>query len=110
MLYTLTKAIASALIILLVTWFSKKSPVLGGWIAALPLVSLLSAFWLSLEQPKSREIADFLTGVLWGLIPTAFLLLIIVICLRHHVSFHWSLLFGIGLWGVITWFFRVLQS
>jgi len=29
MLYTLTKAIASALIILLVTWFGKKSPCSG---------------------------------------------------------------------------------
>jgi uncharacterized membrane protein (GlpM family) len=110
MFYTMAKAIVSALIILLVTWFGKKSPVFGGWIAALPLVSLLSAFWLSLEQQRSREIADFLTGVLWGLIPTALLLLIIVTCLRHQVSFHLSLLFGIGLWGIITWFFRVFQS
>jgi Protein of unknown function (DUF3147) len=95
---------------MLFTLFAKKFPTFGGWIAALPLVSLLSAFWLSLEQQRSREIADFLTGVLWGLIPTALLLLVTVICLRYHVSFYLSLLFGIGLWGIFTWFFHIFQS
>lgn len=69
MLFTLTKAVVSALIILFVTWIAKKLPTFGGWIAALPLVSLLSAFWLSLGGQNYREIADFLTGVLWGLLP-----------------------------------------
>lgn len=74
MLFTLVKALVSALVILFVTWLANRSPTFGGWIAALPLVSLLSAFSLSVGQQSSRQIADFLTGVLWGLIPTAFLL------------------------------------
>lgn len=110
MLFTLAKALVSALVILFVTWLADRSPTFGGWIAALPLVSLLSAFWLSVGQQSSKQIADFLTGVLWGLIPTALLLLVIVLCLRYHVSFLLSLFIGIGIWGVITCLVQVSQN
>nr|WP_108023365.1 DUF3147 family protein [Melghirimyces profundicolus] len=110
MLFILIKALVSATVILFVTWLANRSPTFGGWIAALPLVSLLSAFWLSLGKQSSREIADFLTGVLWGLIPTALLLLVIVLFLRYHVSFLLSLFIGISIWGVITYLVQAPQN
>lgn len=39
----LVKALVSALVVLAVNLISRRAPTLGGWIAALPIISLLSA-------------------------------------------------------------------
>ncbi|WP_018131194.1 DUF3147 family protein [Effusibacillus pohliae] len=97
------KVIVSALIILAVNWLAKKNPALAGWVAALPVISLLSAVWLAADERSRAEIADFLQGVAWGLIPTGLMLTVIVIALRSGFNLFFSFLFGVGVWFVYTW-------
>jgi F0F1-type ATP synthase assembly protein I len=97
------KILVSASVIALVTEIAKRSPVAGGWIAALPLVSLISAVWLAVDQKSGREIADFLRGVVWGLIPTAIMLIVIIFGLRYRLPFVTAALLGMAIWGAYTW-------
>ena len=76
----------SALIIGIVSTMAKKHPLWAGWIAALPLVTLLSIAWLLPSHPRSAEITRLISGVLLGMIPTALLLMTTWISVKKGVG------------------------
>ncbi|MCL6445556.1 MAG: DUF3147 family protein, partial [Alicyclobacillus sp.] len=100
MLVTVVKVIVSALIVALVTTISKQYPGIGGWIAALPIISILSAAWLAVGHQSSEDVSRFLIGVLKGLVPTAMLLIAMVMFLRRGWTFPGALGLAIVIWGV----------
>ena len=93
------KGLISALIISTVTAIAQRHPSMAGWIAALPLVSILTVLWLVLGHQPTPNIINFLSGVLKGLIPTAVLLFVVLICLRRGLPFIGALLAAIFVWG-----------
>jgi len=95
------KLFSSALIIACVTELAKKFPLYGGIIAALPLISLLSIFWLTVQGKTVKQIQTFTMGVILGLPATIVLLLVVYMMLKHSFSFILSLFAGIIVWGVI---------
>lgn len=96
---TVLKVIVSAFVVAAVTAVAKQHPGIGGWIAALPIVSILSAAWLVMGHQPSTEVSSFLIGVLKGLIPTAILLLAVVMFLRRGWPFSASIGVAIVIWG-----------
>lgn len=98
---TLVKVIVSALIVAAVTAVAKHhpGPGIGGWIAALPIISILSAIWLVTGNQSSLEVARFLTGVLKGLLPTAILLVIVIVFLKRGWPFIGALGMAFAVWG-----------
>lgn len=53
-MYSMIKILMSALIIAGVTEMAKRFPTYGGIVAALPIVSLLSIVWLSVQGEKRK--------------------------------------------------------
>ncbi|MDQ0219720.1 DUF3147 family protein [Peribacillus cavernae] len=96
----LVKTIISSIIIAAVTLIAKQYPKYGGIIAALPLVSLLSLFWLYLQGEPTKHLGNFLFGVLYGLPGTIILILIVALSLKYSLPFLMSLLLGISGWLV----------
>lgn len=70
MLWIITKYFSTAAIIVLITETAKRSDKLGGLIAALPLVTLLSLIWLHIEQQPSSKIANHAWYTFWYVLPT----------------------------------------
>jgi len=99
---TFSKIGVSVLVLVVINGVAQSNPPLAGWIAATPVVSMLSVGWLAIDQKNSEQIADFLFGVLIGLIPTALYLAIFAAGLRRGLPI--SLAFGCGvlIWGVLT--------
>ncbi|MBO8171673.1 MAG: DUF3147 family protein [Bacillaceae bacterium] len=95
------KIIISALIIGVVTEIARRFPTWGGIMAALPLVSLLSLFWLSVQGQSPEEMSRFARGVLWGFPATAVLLYLVSVGLKHSLSLYMSVFLGISAWGVL---------
>lgn len=83
-MHFLVKIIVSALIIGVITEVAKHYSTIGGFIAALPLVSLLSLFWISFEGGNKQELSQFALGVLYGF-TSALLLFIVYIGLKIHL-------------------------
>ncbi|HDX9590795.1 TPA: DUF3147 family protein [Bacillus pseudomycoides] len=106
----LIKVIVSALIIGGVTEIAKHFSTLGGFIAALPLISLLSLFWISVEGGSREKLSDFALGVLYGFPASALLLFIVYLGLRNSFSLGNSILFGIGVWGIVLACQRFFQT
>ncbi|AYK66344.1 DUF3147 family protein [Bacillus subtilis subsp. subtilis] len=99
----LSKVIISALIIGFVTEISKRHPTYGDIIAALPLVSLLSLFWMQIQS-------QFASGVLTGIPATVCLLAILAFLLKIHVPFWFALCVGILGWAMFLWMQKIFLN
>jgi hypothetical protein len=78
------KMMVSALVIGGINVIAQTNPKLAGWMTALPVVSLLSVGWLMIDRKNNAEIAIFIIGVLYGLLPTAAVLFIMVLLIGYH--------------------------
>ncbi|KPB06282.1 DUF3147 family protein [Bacillus sp. CHD6a] len=105
-MYLLAKILVSALIIGVVTEIARHFPTYGGIIAALPLVSLLSIIWLSVQGESSESLSKFALGVLSGFPATAVLLLIVYMSLKQSINLYVSITFGISGWLI----FLIIQQ
>ncbi|MDM5187964.1 DUF3147 family protein [Bacillus sp. DX4.1] len=106
----LVKVLASAFIIGGVTELAKHYSTIGGFIAALPLISLLSLFWISVEGGSKQDLSQFALGVLYGFPASALLLLIVYFGLRNAFSLSTSVLFGVGVWCILLACQRIFQA
>ena len=97
-MFTVLKILISALIIGVITEIAHRFPTVGGIIAALPLVSLLSLFWLSFQGNSAEELSKFAMGVLWGFPATAILILIVALLLRYSFPLSLAILLGVVGW------------
>ncbi|WP_374109818.1 DUF3147 family protein [Priestia aryabhattai] len=105
-MYSIIKILMSALSIAGITEMAKRFPTYGGIVAALPIVSLLSIVWLSVQGEKKEVVSQFTLGVLYGLPGTILLLAVVYICLKNSLHLFMSLSIGVVCWGM----FLVLQK
>lgn len=56
--------------VVLISEIAKRSDKLGGLIAALPLVTLLTLIWLFIENQSTEKIANHAWYTFWYVIPT----------------------------------------
>ena len=102
-MFTTVKIIVSTIIIGIITEISRRYPQQGGIIAALPIVSVLSIFWLYIQGEHKETLSKFALGVAWGIPATVVMLLIIGMALRH--SFHLFVSIGLGIIGWLIFLF-----
>lgn len=77
MQYLIVKYLITASVIVLVSEFAKRSGKLGGLLAALPLVTVLTLIWLFVEKQPDSKIANHAYYTFWYVIPTLSMLLLL---------------------------------
>ena len=107
MIYLLTKATLSGLIIMIISEVARRSPGLGGLIASLPLVSVLAIMWLWRDTHDTARIAKHSEATFWFVLPSLPMFLVFPALLRHGVDF-WIALAGsslltIALYSLTIW-------
>lgn len=70
MQYLIVKYLITAGVVVLVSELAKRSDKLGGLVAALPLVTVLTLIWLYVEQQPMSKIANHAWYTFWYVIPT----------------------------------------
>ena len=70
MQYLMVKYLLTAGVVVLVSELAKRSDKLGGLVAALPLVTVLTLIWLYVEQQPVSKIANHAWYTFWYVIPT----------------------------------------
>ncbi len=70
MTYIIIKYLITAGVVVLVSELAKASDKLGGFIAALPLVTLLALIWLHVENQPIVKLANHAYYTFWYVIPT----------------------------------------
>ena len=70
MAWLITKYLITAGIVVVVSEAAKRSDRLGGFIAALPLVTVLTLIWLHLEQQPESKVSNHAWYTFWYVVPT----------------------------------------
>jgi uncharacterized membrane protein (GlpM family) len=70
MTWIVIKYLLTAAVVVLVSEFAKRSDKLGGFVAALPLVTLLALIWLHVEDQPQEKIANHAWYTFWYVLPT----------------------------------------
>ena len=70
MTWIITKYLLTAGMVVFISEVAKRSDRLGGFIAALPLMTLLTLVWLYIENQPEEKIANHAYYTFWYVIPT----------------------------------------
>ena len=70
MAWIITKYFLTAAVVVLVSELAKRSDKLGGFVAALPLVTVLALIWLYVEKQPQEKIANHAWYTFWYVVPT----------------------------------------
>ena len=107
MLYALTKALISGAIVAAASEVAKRSPTYGALIVSLPLISLLTMFWLWRDTGDNERIAALSEGAFWLVLPTLPMFLVLPALLRNGVTFPVSIALAcvltVGLYLLTAW-------
>jgi F0F1-type ATP synthase assembly protein I len=77
------KYLVTAGMVVLVSEFAKRSDKLGGLIAALPLVTILTLVWLHVEKQPAAKVANHAWYTFWYVIPTLPMFLVFPVLLER---------------------------
>lgn len=70
MSWLITKYFVTAAVVVLISELAKRSDRLGGLVAALPMVTLLTLIWLYVEKQPEQKIANHAWYTFWYVVPT----------------------------------------
>jgi len=90
MKWLLVKYAITAGLVVLISEIAKRSDRLGGFIAALPTITILTLIWLFIEGQSHEKIANHAYYTFWYVIPT----------LPMFALFPWFLS-RLGFWGAL---------
>lgn len=107
MQYLIMKYLITAGLVVVVSEFAKRSDKLGGLIAALPLVTVLTLIWLYVEQQPTNKIANHAYYTFWYVLPTLPMFLLFPYLLPR-LGFVFSLLASMALTIVVFFLFALL--
>ena len=106
MTWIITKYVITAAIIVIVTEAAKRNDRLGGFIAALPLVTVLALIWLHVERQPMAKIANHAWYTFWFVLPTLPMFLAFP-ALSPRVGFWPALATGLAITLACFWIFAI---
>ena len=104
--YYITKIVISVLLIIAISEIAKRSTLLGGILASVPLVSVLAMIWLYVETRDIERVAVLSSSVFWLVIPSLALFLILPVLLKKGLQFYISL--GLSLTITVICYFIMI--
>ena len=91
MIYYIIKVVISATLIVAISEVSKKSSLIGGILASVPLLSVLGMIWLYIDTQSTEKVSQFSSSVFWLVIPSLSLFIILPILLKMKMHFYLAL-------------------
>ncbi len=92
----LVRALLSGVLVAIIALVARRSPGLGGLIAAIPLVSTLAMIWIWVDTQDREAVAAFSLSAFWYFLPTVPMFVIIPLLLRQGTDFWLALGCGVG--------------
>jgi hypothetical protein len=90
MSWIITKYLITAAMVVAISEVAKRSDRLGGLIAALPLVTILTLVWLHVENQSEEKIGNHAAYTFWYVLPTLPMFLLFPYLLPK-LGFWWSM-------------------
>jgi uncharacterized membrane protein (GlpM family) len=91
-LYYVIKVLISSLLIVLISEIAKKSGLLAGLLASIPLVSFLAIIWLYIETKDIEKIRSLSIDIFWLVLPSLSFFIVFPFLLGRNMRFGWAML------------------
>lgn len=97
MAYTAIKVLLTAVLVVAISEVAKRSTLLGGILASLPITSLLAFVWLYGETGDVGKVASLSYSIFWYVLPSLVLFVVLPVLLARGFDFWLSLAIACGL-------------
>ena len=91
MIQYIIKVALSAALIVVVSEASKKSSLIGGILASVPLLSVLALIWLYIDTKDIQKISQLSTSIFWLVIPSLSFFIVLPVLLKMKIDFYLAL-------------------
>ncbi len=91
MIYTITKILITSGLVVAVSEIAKRSSMMAGILASIPLISVLGFVWLYIDTKDVEKISSLSTSIFWLVIPSLALFVTLPILLKKGFGFYPSL-------------------
>ena len=109
-MYTIFKILLTAMIIVGISEIAKRSSLIAGIVASIPLTSLLALTWLYFDTQSSSTVMDLSRNILLMIPPSLTFFIALNSLLGWNTAFTLSLLISIMLTAVVYWiYFYILN-
>ena len=105
MVYILIKTLITALTVVIISEIAKRSSLIAGLLASIPLTSLLAFIWLYWDTRNEQKIIDLSYSILLMVIPSLTFFIILPLALKLNVSFLISITLASISTALVYWFF-----
>lgn len=103
MFYIAIKTIISAALIVAVGEIAKRSPLLGGLIASIPLLSLLAIVWLYVDTRSVDQVSQLSWSILLMILPSLLLLVALPLLLKAGAPFPLAVVLAVSVTAMAYW-------
>jgi uncharacterized membrane protein (GlpM family) len=90
--YYAIKVLLSSLLIVLISEIGKKSGVIAGLLASIPLVSFLAIIWMYVETKDIPRIRQLSSDIFWLVLPSLSFFVVFPWLLGKNMRFGWAML------------------
>jgi len=95
--FYITKLIITTLLIVLISEIAKRSSLMGGILAAIPLVSILAMTWMYVDTNSSTKAVEFSNSIVWLIAPSMTLFIVFPILIKKGLDFYPSMFISISM-------------
>ena len=106
MIYYLIKLIISASLIVLISEIGKRSSIMGGVLASIPLTSFLAFIWMYAENKDVKPVIELSKDIFWLVLPSLVFYIAFPYFLKKGINFYLSM-FSSTLIMVICYFVMI---
>ena len=109
-MYIGLKILITALIVVVVSEISRRSTIIAGLIASIPLTSLLAIIWIYFETSDLENIKNLSSNILLMIPPSLTFFICLPIFIDMKIEFYVSVLFSIVITAIVYWlYFYILN-
>ncbi|MFA9460285.1 DUF3147 family protein [Thiohalorhabdus methylotrophus] len=101
--YYLTKTVITAILVVAISEVAKRSSLIGGILASVPLTSVLAMVWLYVDTGDVARVSALASSIVWLVLPSLVLFVVLPWLLHRGVSFPLALTVAIGATALAYW-------
>jgi len=95
----------TAVVVVAVSEIAKRSSLLAGLLASIPLTSFLAFIWLYWETRDAQKIIDLSYSIIWMVIPSFTFFIVLPLALKLNTSFITAIIIATISTALVYWLF-----
>jgi len=103
--YLVFKVVLTAVLVVTISEVGKRSLLLAGLLASIPLTSLLALAWLQVESGNRERVAELSTSIMWLIPPSLIFLAALPFLLRTEMPAWAAFIIAMLLTGASYWIY-----